>query len=355
MKALDAVAVQRFRYAWPARLQQLAYGGILPNLKRNRLLWAQVPFFLACEFIAAWRLASRREFELLHAHWVIPQGIIAAIVGRLTGTPFIVTAHGGDIYAVKGAIPDAVKRWTLRRSKNVTAVSADLAAAVRGISGLEESSVQVIPMGVDTKQFSPDKADPALREALRIAGPLILFVGRLAEKKGVRYVIEAMPAVLHHLPEARLVIVGDGPLRADLEKLTRQLDITDAVMFLGAKRPEELPPYFASADVFVGPSIVAAGGDTESFGLVFAEAMASGCPVIASDVGGIGEIVEHGISGLLVEQRNPAAIAAALRRILTSQKLRNSLAKNGRARVKSRFDQAVIANLYAKVLLEAAA
>ena len=358
----QGMEVVRFRYFWPERLERLAYGGILPNLRRNRWLWLLVPLFLAAELIAALRLVRSHRPDVIHAHWLLPQGLVAAAAGLITKTPVVITAHGGDLYGVRGRVQDALKRWALRRAIALTAVSSDLARVMADLVGGSRGSprsgrprVEVISMGVDTQRFRPDARDERLRRTLGVSGPFLLFVGRLAEKKGVRYLLEAMPAILGNLPAAKLVVVGDGPLRGELESLSRLLGIEESVVFVGGKRQEELPPYYATADVFIGPSIVVSGGDTESFGLVFAEAMASGCAVVASDVGGIRELVREGETGLLVPERDPAAIARAVCALLADDELRRRLAAGGRSRVKRRFEQRSIANRYARVLREAAA
>jgi glycosyltransferase involved in cell wall biosynthesis len=351
---IDDVEVRRFRYAWPERLQKLAYGGILPNLKRNKWLWLEVPFFVAAELFAAWRLIRAEKPDVIHAHWVIPQGIVAGLLS-LSGVPVMVTAHGGDVYGLQGRVQNAIKRWVINRSSRLTAVSKDLKDAMVVLAGPDMPSIDVISMGIDTDRFHPDNRDPALRERLDISDKMLLFVGRLAEKKGVRYLLEAMPAIVHRHPNVKLVVVGDGPLRQDLEARTRSQCITPNVTFLGAIPQSELPKYYASADVFVGPSIVADGGDTESFGLVFAEAMASGCPVVASDLGGIQELIRNGDTGLMVPQRDPAAIAAAVGRLLGDEGLHRRLARDALRRVRAEYDQALIARRYGDVLQEAAA
>ena len=350
---MDGVRVHRFRYFWPEAWQRLAYGGILPNLKRNPLLWAQVPFFLLAEFVAAVRLS--RTADVVHAHWLIPQGVVGALLSLVAGKPVVTTAHGADIYGLQGKLPRALKRWALNRTTRLTAVSGDLKNEIECLGLGRPSPIRVISMGVDTDRFHPDRQDTHLRQNLGGEGAVVLFVGRLAEKKGVRYLIEAFPAVLKQNPGARLTIVGDGALREDLEALCRSLSLQDCVLFAGAKRPEELPPYFASADVFVGPSIVAEGGDTDSFGLVFAEAMAAGCAVVASNVGGIRELVRDGETGVLVPQRDATAIADAVTLLLADSRLRRSLSDAGRTFVRDNFDERIIARRYAEVLSEAAA
>jgi glycosyltransferase involved in cell wall biosynthesis len=352
-ETMDGVRVHRFSYFWPSKLQKLAYGGMLPNLRRNRWLWGQVPFFLAAEFFAAWRLVRHEDVDVIHAHWVVPQGLVASALSLITGKPVVVTAHGGDVYGAKGGLKDALKRWALRRTTRITAVSRDLASSIDRLMG-EPTRVDVISMGVDTERFQPRPADPGLRKSLG-GGPIILFVGRLAEKKGVRYLLAAMPGVLSEAPDATLVIVGDGPLRGELELQAGELSITHRVRFLGAKPPEELPAYYNAADVFAGPSIVAEGGDTESFGLVFAEAMACGCPVVASDVGGISDLVRNEETGLLVPQKDPAALALAICRVLADETLRARLTRAALTQITDSFSQESVGEKYDAVLQGAAA
>ena len=125
--------------------------------------------------------------------------------------------------------------------------------------------------------------------------------------------------------------------------------------FEGAKRPDELPAYYHAADVFVGPSIVAEGGDTGGIPVSFMEAMASGCPVVASRVGGIGELIEDGVSGVLVDQQDPSALALAIHRVLTDEVCHARLANAGIARVEALYAQDRIADRYGALLIEVAA
>ena len=192
----DGLKVLRFRYFWPARLERLAYGGILPNLRQNRLLWLLVPFFFAAEFLAALRVTRSHHIDVLHAHWVIPQGIIATLVGRITHTPVLITCHAADISGLRGWLQDGAKRWALNRCSYITAVSQSLLESIRALRVNGQIPAAVISMGVDTNVFHPGKRDEALRKRLGSHEPLLLFVGRLVEKKGVRYLLEAMPEVL---------------------------------------------------------------------------------------------------------------------------------------------------------------
>jgi glycosyltransferase involved in cell wall biosynthesis len=237
----------------------------------------------------------------------------------------------------------------------VTAVSQDLARVIGELTVARPVAVDVVSMGVDTGRFQACADTRSLRDQLGVDGPLILFVGRLAEKKGVRYLLEAMPAVLQQHPKATLVIVGDGPLRGELSSQVSRLGLSHSVRFVGSRRPEDLPAFYSAAEVFVGPSIVARGGDTESFGLVFAEAMACGCPVVASDVGGISDLVRHEKTGLLVPQQDPPALAAAINHLLGDPDLARRLRHSALTHLRGSFTSEAVARRYTGILQEAAA
>ncbi|HEY8173073.1 MAG TPA: glycosyltransferase, partial [Dehalococcoidia bacterium] len=157
------VSVRRFRYGWPARTQKLADGAILPNIRRNRVLAAQAAPFVAAQFHAAWRLVRRERFDAIHAHWAIPQGVVAAIIKSRTGIPVLTTTHGADVYGLRAQPIVAMKLWALRRSDAITAVSTDLKREIVAL-GVDAARVRVLPMGVDTQRFSPEHASPELRE-----------------------------------------------------------------------------------------------------------------------------------------------------------------------------------------------
>ena len=160
-------------------------------------------------------------------------------------------------------------------------------------------------MGVDIKQFNPKLKNQSLRHTLGNPDLFLLGVGRFAEKKGFQYLIRAMPEILKQYPKTKLVLIGFGPQEEELKQLSHNLSVPDSVLFPGSKTGKSLAEYFATADIFIGPSVVTPSGDTEGLGVVFLEAMASGTAVVASDVGGVGDIIEDQISGLMVQQKNP--------------------------------------------------
>jgi glycosyltransferase involved in cell wall biosynthesis len=345
---IEGVQVRRFHYFWPRFLERLADGAILENVRRSRWLLLLAPLLFLFELIAAYKWARETRPAVIHAHWFIPQGIVAVLVGRLLGIPVVVTAHGGDITGLRGWPWSVVRKVVAARSRAITVVSSDLQRRLDGVTSGGGRPPLVMPMGVDTKRF---RADPRSRLP---SEKTVLFVGRLAEKKGLEYLVRAFPEVLSRHPDARLIVVGDGPLRGELEALARELRLEERVQMVGGKPPSELPRFYSACRIFVGPSVVARSGDTEAFGLVFAEAMAAGRPVVATSVGGVADIVIHGRTGLLVEPESPAALARAINELLDSQAAAEKMGEVARRWVRRKFDWRNVAAGYASLLTEVA-
>src|SRR5262249_33102175 len=146
-------------------------------------------------------------------------------------------------------------------------------------------------------------------------GEMILFVGRLVEKKGVEYLLNAMPSVIRAYPRAVLVIIGEGTQRPELEELARKLGIQPWVRFLGRIPNDELPKYYAAADVFVGPSVIDKFGDTEGLGIVFLEAAACQVAIIGTSVGGISDVLINEVTGTQIDPSDSDQLARELKRL----------------------------------------
>jgi len=348
-EAIEGLRVYRFRY-FLKKFEILAGSeGILPTLKKNRLFYLLVPFFILAEFIALLKLIRKTKPAIIHAHWILPQGFVSALAHKITGVPFVVTTHGGDIYGLQGKFASALKGYAVRNATTVTVVSKDIQNTIKYKFGASIHT-DIIPMGVDSTLFHPDKKDPRIREKFDIKGPFLLYVGRLSEKKGVAYLLEALPLVLEHIPDCKLLIVGTGELNQELRKQADFLNVNDKIVFIGAVPNTELPSYFATADIFIGPSIKAEDGDTEGFGLTFVEAAMSGCIVVGTNVGGIPDIIQEGETGFLVQERDSKAISGVLVKLLQDQQKINNIKYTARERMIQQFDWQVIANRYAKIL-----
>lgn len=326
---MEGVKVKRYHYFPIHSLETLCYpGAIVPRVKEKKIRALLIPFL----FISLWfhLLKECKNVDVVHAHWLIPQGIVQSFVKK----PYIVTGHGGDVTSLNSGVVKALKRRCLRKANRVTVVSRYLKSKVQEIADIDD--IEIISMGCHVSHFGPQfRVENKFSQGNK---KVVLFVGRLAEKKGVQYLIDAMQGV-----EAKLVIVGKGPLREELEAQAKELSID--VDFLGAKTHEELKEIYASADVFVAPSVKGKDGDMEGLGLVNLEAMSSGLVVIGSRSGGIVEIVEDGVTGLLVDEKNPQQIREAINRVFSDAELSNTLSKNALGFVKQ-YDYSALARRY---------
>jgi len=333
---MDNVKVYRFPYFYPYKLQRLCYdGGILENLRKSILARMQIPFLFLMELLYMRKIIKKEKINLIHAHWIFPQGILAAFYKKFFRIPYIVTVHAGDIFPIRNVIFKYLSRFTLRNCDYCTANSSYTKRAILNIFKIK--NIEVIPMGVDFKVFGKNKKNHAIRKKFNINDKFILFVGRLAEKKGVKYLLMAMPDVLKKFPDAKLVIVGDGFEKDNIIKLISELELTKNIVLAGKIENKELPDYYTTADVFVGPSIITKKGDTEGLGVVFLEALASGTCVIGSNVGGIPDIIKNNKTGLLVKEKNPRELAEAIIKVLSDAKLRDKLARQGQRYIKDKF------------------
>ena len=308
---IEGVTIERFPF-FPRRWEDLAQGAIIENLRFDRRRWLQVPPFFLAEAFHLRRLIRRHRPDVLHLHWIIPQGAVALAVGRKV--PWVVSTLGGDVYALQDPLSRRVRRAVLRRAHAVTAYNADMRDRLVE-AGADPARAYVLTLGADIHGFR------------RLAGghaPVpgrILFVGRLVEKKGVTVLLDAV----RRLPEGldwSLEVAGDGPLRGALEEQASDLP---GVTFRGVSSREQLAAAYAQASVVVVPSVPASSGDQDGLPTVLLEAMGMERAVVGSDLPGINEALIDGETGLLVPPGDPDALAGALARVLGDDDLRTRL------------------------------
>lgn len=314
---LEGIHVLRYHYFPIHQWETLCYpGAIVPRIKEKKIRVLLVPFLLISLFFKLIKILP--EYDIVHAHWLIPQGIIQSLFKK----PYIVTGHGGDVMSLNKGMLKKWKRHCLRNAKKVTVVSETLKIKIQKL--FPEVQPKIISMGVDTTKFG--RKYYVSNYFGQNGKKVVLFVGRLVEIKGVSYLIDAMKEI-----DGVLVIVGDGPIRSELQKKAEGLG--DKVIFLGAKSHDELKSVYASSDLFCAPSVTTAKGEKEGLGLVILEAMASGLPVIASDSGGISQLIQNGINGILCEERNIEQLQKNIERVLWDDDLRSYILRNSKETV----------------------
>jgi glycosyltransferase involved in cell wall biosynthesis len=343
-EVFDGVDVLRFRYA-PASFETLVNdGGLIGNLRRSKWKFLLLPLFALGFLLAVRRSSSSWSPAVIHAHWLVPQGLFAllATIGLRRQIPLVVTAHGADVFALRGALFDACRRRVAARAARVTVVSAAMKDRLVTL-GTQADKIAVASMGVDFRAaFVPDLHAPR-------AAYELLFVGRLVEKKGLSVLLQAMPSIVAAAPAVRLTVIGFGPEEATLKALTERLGISERVDFLGPISQASLPAFYRRATVFVAPFVEAASGDQEGLGLVALEASGCGCPVVISDLPATRDVfAERVVSGSA-----PALAAAILVQLHASPAMREAFARSQRQRLVDDYDWQHVATGYARLIGDA--
>ena len=318
---MDGIHVRRFKYFWPTRLQRLSNeDGLMANIKGSLLAKIQVPIFMLLELIALIRMIKKENIETVNSHWLVPQGLVAAVARKFVNFRHVVTIHAGDVFALRRwPFGRQLTRFIANNTDYFLPVSSLNMNVMQELLG-EQPAGKVLPMGVDTSYFLPGEDKKPLREKLGIPfEKMALFVGRLSEKKGINYLIRAMAELNGSLEKCGLVIVGGGPLEKSLVNDVRALGVAENVLFTGTKNHEQLRDYYAAADVAIIPSIVDSKGDTEGVPVVLLESLSSGLPVIATRVGGIPDVIHDGENGFLIDEKSSEQIAHAMQSYFQNQ------------------------------------
>ncbi len=345
------LSITRFPYFFPTKYQRLCYGyGILPNLKKSLLARCQLPFFIMAEILYCLKMVNKHSFDIIHAHWSLPQGLTGIICSQISKIPCIITLHGSDIHGLRYPGLKWLNAKVIKRSDACTANSSETARMAHHISMKDD--IAVVPMGVNPCFLSAAHGGNAHQTGAKAEEKRILYAGRLIDLKGIDYLIRALPAVLKQFPETQLLVVGSGPMKDDLVNLSNSLNLAERVAYIDAVSQEELLDYYTSADLFVLPSIVNAKGETEGLGVVLLEAMACGLPVVGSAVGGIPDIITDGETGLLARQKEPDSLAEKITKILSDSPLRRKLVENGYRVVQKKFSWDKISEKFIEIYQE---
>jgi len=311
--------IYRFSYFWPKKLQKLAYGsgGIPANLRRQPWLLFQVPFFLISFLMTSGQAARKENADLIHAHWIY-SGLVAWIIKGVLGIPFIVTLRGEDTLRAKSGMGKIVAMAVLRQADGITTVNLSLKNWLIS-EGISAQKITFIRNGVDL--WDRDKRDHK-SSLFRF-----IFVGSLIPRKDVRSLILAFSIVKGTEQNASLMLVGEGEERADLEQVIAELDLEQSITFLGPLSPEAVRERLAASDCLVLPS------RSEGTPNVVLEAMATGIPVVATDLPGTREILAPEVSGLLSKVGEPDDLAEKLLQISRNPSQAREMGERGKASI----------------------
>ena len=353
------VHVHRFRYAPLKDWHRVGYGQSLESdvaLRKGN--WPLLPLYAAAAVSAMLRWNARIRFDLVHTHWAVPGGGIGDVVSRLTGAPLVISLHGSDVFMLeKNALARQIASAAFGRARCVTGCSSDLLERAQR-HGLSPARSRLIPYGVDTTRFQPDRAmGLAQKDKLGIPAdaPVVLALGRLVYKKGFEYLVRAMPHLLEQCSDLRVVIAGGGALEEELRNLARNFGLESHLFLPGTVPWEETVRYLNMADVFVVPSVHDQQGNVDGLPNTALEAMACGKPLVASRIAGIPEVVLEGENGLLVDEKDPAQLGAAIVRLLSSPELAKELGQANRAKAVQELSWRSVAERFVEVYEQAVA
>ena len=363
---LEPVAGVRFcpfRYAPTQGLSVFGYAEALRAdvaVKHRAYLAAPLALLAGARSLLA--ESGREHYDVLHAHWVVPNGAMAWLASRARSLPLVVSLHGSDVFLSekKGPFRSAAK-LAFQRASAATACSDDLASRALALGARERP--EVIPYGVDALEFRAEpSAGRKLRRTLGIDDEAIVIfaVGRLVRKKGFEYLLDAAAKLnrpdrpagkVRKFGKFAIVIAGKGDLGSELERRAEALRVHDDtnVDLVGNVERAALPGYFAMADIVVVPSVRDAAGNVDGLPNVLLEAMASGSAIVASDVAGIPQAIRDGRDGLLVAEKEPEALANALASLAQSKKRRDALGASARKRAVETFSWNLVGERFESV------
>jgi glycosyltransferase involved in cell wall biosynthesis len=315
----EGVHIHRYTYFKPESAQSLVYPAIWPNIKEKPLRLLQVPFLLLSCYLATKKLVKKYNFDLIYSHWFTPQGIMCCKVASDNGIPHTLTSHAADIIILK-KIPWLGPYLVKKILPSFKAISfAGSRGQQQALDFFEDkqqkellSKCKVLPMGVDLqlpKIHSPIQAAPD-DGALKL-----LFVGRLAEKKGVTYLLHAMAMVKQKGIAVTLDLLGDGPLLSEIKQESAKLNLTEQINFQGFVNGEDKFRFIQQTDLFVLPSIVTSDGDAEGLPVSLLEAMSAGALCCASDESGAPDIIQDGHTALMFKAKSAEALASIFERV----------------------------------------
>ncbi len=343
----DDVTLRLYRYAWPERLHTLGY---MRSMKSDLALQLETyflsPSFFASGIATLMREAKRTKPDVLHAHWLLPNGFIAAVVSKRLGIPLVVSVPGSDAQvAAKNALFRRMARFTFEQASLLTANSESLRDSIVAL-GADPAKFDMIIYGTDPQALKPAaKGVDSLCESLNIdpESVVLLCVGRMVHKKGFDILLHAMTATGMQKCPIVTVMVGDGDQQAEWQELATSLGIRDRIRWVGNVPKDEIGTYYNMADVLLMPSV---SKPADGLNVCVLDAMSCAKPVVGSVAAGNPLAIIDGETGFLVPEQDPQALADALVTLIDDADLRRRLGAAGRERIETELGWPHLARRY---------
>lgn len=323
----NKITIETYKYIYPKRFHLLGYSRTLKgDQKFNFFVYLLAPLMLFFSFFALFKTVKKYNIQIISAHWILPNGFIAAIVSKLTKIPLVISVPGSDVYlSKKNLFFKVMTEFAGRQAKYIVSNSTRYLDELKDLN-IDKNKFKEIPYGIDINKFPyPRKNKEIFKKKFGFLEneKIVLAVGRLVEKKGFEYLIRSIPYILNNIPSLKLIIIGDGSEKSRLLASAEELGISDYVLFVNKVNHDQLFMYYTIADVYVAPSIKDSFGNLESHIVALFEAIGSGIPVVSTELGVSQLYVKNGINGYRVREKDEKDIAHAIISILNSKKLEN--------------------------------
>jgi glycosyltransferase involved in cell wall biosynthesis len=341
------VTLRLYRYAWPARLHRLGY---MRSMQSDLALRLEAYLLSPALFAAGIRQvladAPRLQPDVLHAHWVLPNGFIGAVASRRLGIPLAVSVPGSDAQvAAKNPLFRRMAAFTFAQARLLTANSAELRDAVLPL-GADLNKFDMIIYGTDPAALRPDArgtADLRARLGIAAATPVILCVGRMVHKKGFDVLIRSLAAAPLQGRDLAVVMVGGGDQLGAWQQLAQELGVAKRIQWVGSVPKTEIGVYYNLADMLAMPSV---SKPADGLNVCVLDAMSCAKPVVASTVAGNPLAVLDGVTGLLVPEQDPAALATAVAALLDNPQQAQAMGVAARRRIEEELGWPQLARRY---------
>ncbi len=294
---------------------------------RRRALYV-TPFALIASTWSLWRQAREFRPDIIHGHWLLPNGLPAMIVAWLCGVPLVISMHGSDVaMAERTSLYRRIAGWIFGRTHLATACSGDLHLRALAL-GADPATTITLPYGVAASEFRPDMIDRdwvAQRFGIAATAPLVVAVGRFVTKKGFQHLLRTLPTLRAIYPQLRLLLAGYGDLHDEYVAIIAELGVADMVVMPGQLLRDEVARVIASADVYCVPSVHDELGNVDGLPNALLEGMAAGRAIVASAVAGIPDVITDGVHGLLVPEGDETRLAQAITQLLSDREYAHRL------------------------------
>ena len=326
---IDGVQVLRWRYA-PKSIETLTHDEGAPNKQDNTLFMLLSFSYIFCGIIAVFWWCIKYKIDVIHCHWPFPHGLMTILPQKLLGVKVVMTCHGAELaLSRKKPVIRHILSSLLDAGDALCANSSHTASEMKKLGAQE---INILPYGATVVSAHTEDTPPEENKP-----PLLLNCGRLIQRKGLHILLQALPEVLKH-HRVRVVITGEGSCKEEWMQMSRNLGLDGVVEWAGFVSEERLASLYQECTCYVHPAIHDDNGDTEGLGVVLIEALRHRKPVVASEVGGIVDVIRHQETGLLVPEKDPSALATSIIKILDDPQLATTLADQGFTHCQEFFD-----------------